>query len=97
MAIRVLNITGEKGLFRLFAEMKVDPYGVRTMAPKAEGFLIRLDKISCIAANILKQEMLSCGGDVALPRQALTGKTQKTDCVLILTRAQFNRLKEKFY
>jgi dihydropteroate synthase len=75
--------------------MKVDPYGVRIMAPKAEGFLVRIDKLSCIAANILKQEMLSCGGDVALPREALTGKTQKTDCLLILTRAQFNRLKEK--
>ncbi|MCX5708170.1 MAG: dihydropteroate synthase [Candidatus Omnitrophica bacterium] len=95
MAIRVLNITGEKELFRLFTKMKVDPYGIRIMAPKAESFLIRIDKISCIAANILKQEMLSCGGDAALPRQALTGKTRKTECVLISTRSQFNRLKEK--
>jgi dihydropteroate synthase len=95
MAIRVLNITGEKELFRLFTQMKVDPYGVRIMAPKAESFLIRIDKISCVAANILKQEMLSCGGDAALPRQALTGKTRKTECVLISTRSQFNRLNEK--
>jgi dihydropteroate synthase len=95
MAIRVLNITGEKELFQLFTQMKVDPYGVKVMAPKAESFLIRINKISCIAANILKQELLSCGGDAALPRLALTGRTRKTDCVLILNRAQFGRLKEK--
>ncbi len=95
MSIRVLQISSEKELNRLFAELKVDPYGIRIMAPKGESFLVQLDNIPCIAANILKQELLSCGGDLALPREALTGKLKKTGCVLIVTLAQFNRLKEK--
>jgi len=95
MPIRVLQITKTAKIHLLFAGMKVDPYGIRIMAPKAEGFLIKLEGISSIAANILKQEMLSCGGDVALPRDVVTGKAKKTGCVLIATLAQLSRLKEK--
>ncbi len=95
MPIRILQITETRELDRLFAEMKVDPYGIRIMSPKAENFLVKLEGISAITANILKQETLSCGGDLALPRNAVTGKTKKTECVLIATLAQFNRLKEK--
>ena len=95
MSIRVLQITKTEEINMLFAGMKVDPYGIRIMAPKAEGFLIKLEGISSTTANILKQEMLSCGGDVALPRDVVTGKAKKTGCVLIATLAQLNRLKEK--
>jgi dihydropteroate synthase len=95
MPIRVLQITKAEELNSLFAGMKVDPYGIRIMAPKAESFLIKLAGISSITANILKQEMLSCGGDAALPRDVVTGKARKTDCVLIATLAQLTRLKEK--
>jgi len=51
--------------------------------------------LSCIEANILKQEMLSLGGDVAVARDTLTGKIKKTDCLIMGTLSQYNRLKEK--
>ncbi len=95
MSIRVLQTSGEKELTRLFAKLKVDSYGIRIMAPKGENFLIHLDNIPVIAANILKQEILSCGGDIALPRGVLTGKIKKTEGILITSLCQFNRLKEK--
>jgi dihydropteroate synthase len=95
MSIRVLQISKLKELDGVFTEMKVDPYGIRIMSPKAAGFLVKLEGISCIAANILKQELLSCGGDVALPRDVLTGKLKLTDCVLITNLSQFKRLKDK--
>ena len=47
------------------------------MLPKAVNHLVRINSISCIAANILKQEMLSLGGDVAVARDALTGKVKR--------------------
>jgi dihydropteroate synthase len=65
------------------------------MLPKAINYLIKLDSISCIAANILKQEMLSLGADAALPRQALTAKVKKIECLLIGSSSQLNRLNEK--
>ena len=95
MSIRVLQISRAKELDRLFSGLKVDPYGIRIMAPKARNLLIRLENISCFAANILKQELLSCGGDAALPRGTLTGKTGKTSCILIATLSQIDRLREK--
>ncbi len=76
-------------------DIKVDPYGIEIMLPKASSFIVKIDSVSNITANILKQEMLSLGGDVAVARGALTGKAKKTDCLLMGNLAQFNRLTEK--
>ena len=76
-------------------ELRVDPYGIEIMLPKTIPCLIKLDAISNIAANILKQEMLSSGGDVAVARGALTGKTKTTGCLLIGSLAQLKRLNQK--
>jgi dihydropteroate synthase len=95
MPIRVLQFPKEKELTQLFTGLQVDPYGIRAMAPKAECFLVHLENVSWVAANVLKQEALSCGAELAIPREALTGKLKKTRCVLIVNLAQFKRLKEK--
>ncbi len=76
-------------------EIGVDPYGAKIMLPKAATFLIRVAAIHNIAANILKQEMLSLGADAAIARGALTGKIKKTDILLIGQLAQFNALTNK--
>lgn len=76
-------------------EIKVDPCGIKIMSPKAVSHLVRINSLSNIAANILKQEMLSLGGDVAIARDALTGKAKKTDCLLMANLAQFDRLNHK--
>ena len=65
------------------------------MLPKSVSFLIHLKAISNIAANIIKQEMLSLGGDAALSKNALTGKTPKTDCLIISTLNQLHDLTRK--
>jgi dihydropteroate synthase len=57
--------------------------------------LVHINSVSNITANILKQEMLSLGGDAALARDALTGRTKKTDCLLIGNLSQFQRLNAK--
>jgi len=76
-------------------EIGVDPYGAKIMLPKAATFLIRIHAISNIAANILKQEMLSLGAEAAIARSALTGKTKKTDILLIGQLTQFATLVNK--
>jgi len=76
-------------------DIKVDPYGIEIMLPKASTCLIKINSISNIAANIIKQEMLSFGGDVAVARGALTGKACKTDCLLMGNLTQFGRLAGK--
>ena len=95
MPIRILQIYSGNELSRLFKELKVDPYGIRIMVPKAESFLLQLENVPWIAANVLKQDALSCGADLVIPRGVLTGRIKKTRCILIANLAQFNRLKEK--
>lgn len=93
--VRILQISNPGDLNQIMQELQVDPYGIKIMLPKAVNYLVRLNSLSNIAANILKQEMLSLGGDVALPKGVLTGKIKKTDCVLIGNLSQFRRLNAK--
>lgn len=93
--MRILEIGNQKDLKKIFLDLGVDPYGVRIMLPKASNYAVKINAISCVAANILKQEMLSLGGEVALPRLAITGKQKKIDCVLIGSLAHINSLNKK--
>jgi len=93
--MRILQIHHPKDLKRIMQDIKVDAYGIKIMVPKAINHLVRINSLSNIAANILKQEMLSLGGDAAIARDALTGGTKKTDCLLIGSLSQFNRLHSK--
>ena len=76
-------------------DIGVDPYGARIMLPKALNFLILLKGMNNISANILKQEMLSLGGDTAVARGALTGRVKKTDILIIGSLTQLDSLSDK--
>jgi len=93
--INVLEVSSQEELKRIMQDIEVDPYGIKIMLPKAMTRLIRIRALSNISANILKQEMLSLGGDAAISRSAITGGIKKTDCLLIGNVAQFGRLNEK--
>ena len=82
-------------LNRSLEELKVDPYGIRIMVPKGIGYRVLLGPLSYPAANILKQEMLSLGGECALPRDIVAGKIHATFCILLATASQLSKLKEK--
>ena len=92
MSVRILSIQNNQDLIALFQDLKVDPYGIGIMLPKAIPYCVRIDSLSFIAANIIKQEMLSIGGDAALPRDVLSGKSKLTDCVLIANASQLSKL-----
>jgi len=93
--VSILELSTPREISHVLRDIQVDPYGIRIMLPKAESRLIRINGLSNIAANILKQEMLSLGGDVAVSRNALTGKTKKTDCLIIGDLSSITRLIEK--
>ena len=90
--MRVLKSHNARQIKDVMRAIGVDAYGVEIMASKALMRHIRIDALSNIAANILKQEMLSLGGDAAIAKGSLTGQVKKTDCLLIGTLAQFYRL-----
>jgi dihydropteroate synthase len=93
--VRLLQISQKNSVRKLMQEIRVDPYGIKIMLPKALGLLMRINSVSNITANILKQEMLSLGADAAVSRGALTGKTKRTDCLIMGNLAQFQGLCRK--
>ncbi len=92
--MRILQLNNNE-LVKLMQGIGVDPYGIKIMLPKAVEYVIKISSLPCIAANILKQEMLSLGGDAAVSRGALTGKIKNTDCLILGNLAQYRRLNEK--
>lgn len=70
----------------------VDPYALKVFADKKELLCVKIADVKIEAANILKQEMLSIGADAVVPRSAISGKPEKTDVILLLTRRQIDKL-----
>jgi len=74
------------------AGVGASPVSVNIMAPKAVFKVIKVYDLSSTAANILKQEMLSKGGEAAVGEQVVNCRQPKTDVVLMGTLAQFKRV-----
>lgn len=75
-------------------DIGVDEGAYPFLIPKGVHRCIKLKAIPCRAANIIKQEMLSKGGDAAVSRQALYGDGQ-TDVLLMGTLKQYRLLVNK--
>jgi len=72
----------------------VDKEGIKIMLPKADFKIFKIDDLNSYAANILKQEALALGAEVAIRREALVRKT-KTDALIFATATQLKKLIEK--
>ena len=89
----VLSTTGQAACE--LQRMGVDSYGITEMVPKMRTLCIGLSALQCRQANILKQEMLSLGGDAAVARGTVACSIDRTDCILIGTAKQLKRLCRK--
>lgn len=92
---RILAVTTFQQAAEEFERVSVDRFGVVEMAPKALTRCIKIAQLECRQANILKQEMLSLGGDAAVARGTVACSIQATDCVLIGTEKQLHKLCKK--
>lgn len=72
-----------------------DPGGVAQMAGKGIGRAIKLEHVPLRVAHILKQEMLSVGGDAAVHRDVITNNIDATDVMLLGTVRQLDHLAKK--
>ena len=80
---RILSIQNIEEAARELNKINVSSQGVKVMAPKAIGLAIKLENVKLGAANILKQEMLSIGGDAAVARGVVEGKEKISDVILL--------------
>ncbi|HEY3306917.1 MAG TPA: dihydropteroate synthase [Desulfuromonadaceae bacterium] len=91
-SIRLLDISTPNDAERELYRIKVDPTGVALMAAKMLTRCVHLGGINCGQANILKQELLALGGDVAVARGTVACSVGRTDAVLIGTEKQLIKL-----
>jgi len=73
-------------------KMGVDPTGVKLMEGKTRHFNLKVEGIEPRTANLLKQEMLSLGGDVAVDGRGLDCSASQTDALLMGTQKHFEKL-----
>lgn len=78
----------------ILSKIGADPRGLEYMAPKEVFRCIKLKKISCPAANLIKQEMLAKGGEAAVSRNTIYGEGL-TDMLLSGTLRQYALLLDK--
>lgn len=91
---RVVIIDDQSEARMFLAQIGVDPGAYPYMQPKAMYRCIKLKDISCRAANIVKQEMLSKGGEAAIKRDALRFEGF-TDVLLMGTLKHYRLLVNK--
>ncbi len=90
--IRCLHITNANEAIHQIREVGVDPTGVKLMEGKTLHLNLKIEEIDPRIANILKQEMLSLGGDVAVDRRGLDCSNKQTGALLMGTQKQFEKL-----
>lgn len=90
--IRCLHITNTREATHQMLGVGVDATGIKLMKGKALHFNLKIEGIDPRIANLLKQEMLSLGGDAALDQKSLDCSSKKTDSILMGTQKQFEKL-----
>jgi dihydropteroate synthase len=90
--LHLLSETNPQELRAEFKRIGVSPEGIELMLGKGEFIIVKVSQITAQAANILKQEMLAKGGEVALGREMAYLGTQKGDAIIMGTKNQYQRL-----
>lgn len=91
LMVRELKIE-EDSIEKILEDLNVHPVGISIMKDKMVLRIVQVDEIDNRAANILKQEMLSLGGDCALPHGAYNLSVGKSKCLIIGTMNQYKKL-----
>jgi dihydropteroate synthase len=73
-------------------EIGSDPKSIEIMAPKTILKVIKLEKVVLQDAIIMKQDMLSIGGEVAIPKDAFELKERCADILMMGTVKQLHEL-----
>jgi dihydropteroate synthase len=93
--IRWIKLDNTDEAKRAINQIGSDPAGVGLMVGKSLGRAIKVENVPLPIAHILKQEMLSVGGDAAVHRNVIVNKIDATDVLLLGTVSQLNRFSQK--
>ncbi len=80
---------------KYLTQLGVDVGGIKILRAKMKHHIIYIQDMHVGAANILKQDALSIGADLAVPRGTVIAAVSKVNCILIATSRQLQQLSKK--
>ena len=95
ISVYPVRISGIDDMRKVCAKIGTDSGALAYLIPKSGMIHIYAEKVDYRAANFLKQEMLSRGGDVAVAKHVIDGKVDYSDILLMSTEKQLLSLTEK--
>lgn len=93
--MQIEKLSNTLDIKKYLREIGVDAGGVDILASKLKSHVVYIRDLHVGAANILKQDALSIGADLAVPRGTVTAAIAKVDCILIATDKQLQALSKK--
>ena len=93
--LKIVHIQHPDEAAEILRKIGVDPYGITSMASKTRHLNLLIRQQPCRVANILKQEMLSIGGDAAVARGAVSCSIDASDVLVMGTVKQMTILAAK--
>jgi len=93
--VQVEKLSSNIDIKKYLALLGVDAGGSSVLASKLHTHLIYIRDLHVGAANILKQDALSIGADLAVPKGTIIAKTPKVNCILIATTKHLKILSKK--
>lgn len=93
--VRLLDLSDVRRAERELYLIGADEGGVARMRKKAGFLAIKVCGLRSPAANILKQTMLSLGGDAAVARGVVNCSIERSDALILGTRKQVEQLLRK--
>jgi dihydropteroate synthase len=90
--MRFKKLSNSVEIKKYLKDLDVDGGGVNILANKAKHHLIYISNLHVGGANILKQDALSIGADLAVPRGTILAKTNSVDAILIASSRDIQKL-----
>jgi dihydropteroate synthase len=93
--MRIYRVGESSEREEILAQLGVEPTGISIMSKKMQLLWIAIRGLPTPAANILKQDALSIGAELAVPRDTVLCRRDRIDSLLIANRKQIEILSRK--
>jgi len=93
--LKIKQLSTEIDTKKYLTDLNVDASGIKILAKKMHLHLYFIQDMHYAAANILKQDALSIGADLAVPQGVITCSQERVDAILIGSRKHIEILSRK--
>ena len=93
--MQIYKLSNSSNIREVCLKLDVTKGGTTIISNKARYHYILIEKLNVIGANILKQDALAIGAELATPKNTITHEKPFVDCLLIATTRQVSILAKK--